>query len=178
MAEANRPKGFKVLSLGYAEGPDIDQGVLSSDPSTLENMTGGKRGARERARREGGKRREGEDMKRETPDLPSSLLCSDGGLEMLLDDIRVCESTVGMRHYLTNAELTLANAFVLEVRERERERESREEERERERKREEERQRDRGIGVERRGLEKKRKERGDVGCDDVTMTNSPDLCIS
>ena len=28
MAEANRPDGFRVLSLGYAEGPGIDHGTL------------------------------------------------------------------------------------------------------------------------------------------------------
>ncbi len=70
LAEANRADGFRVLSIGYAEGPadQMDQATLVGG-STL-------------------------------------------GYDSLLEDIRVTERLAGMRHYLTDASLTLVNRFV------------------------------------------------------------------
>jgi hypothetical protein len=71
MAEANRPDGFRVLSLGYAEGPP--------DRMSTATLTGG-----------------------------STL-----GLESLLEDIRVAQEQ-GFRHYLTDGDIQIVNAFVLD----------------------------------------------------------------
>ncbi len=68
MAEANRPDGFRVLSLGYATAPDVP-------PETL-------------------------------------LGTSSAGLDSLLEDIHVTEALAGFRHYLTDASVTLVNAFA------------------------------------------------------------------
>lgn len=67
MAEASRPDGFKVFSLGYAAGPEID----------IETLTG----------------------------------ASNLGFDSLVEDIRVTHS-VGMRHYLTDANITNVNDFT------------------------------------------------------------------
>lgn len=70
MAEANRPDGFRVLSLGYAEGPGIDRRTLTGTSSV--------------------------------------------GLAELDADVFEAEDLVGFRHYLSDAAVALANAFVLE----------------------------------------------------------------
>ncbi|MCG8417306.1 MAG: hypothetical protein MJE77_05095 [Proteobacteria bacterium] len=72
MAEANRPDGFRVVSLGYAEGP-----AGTMDPATL-------------------------------------VAESDLGFDSLLEDIHQAQKLAGFRHYLTNAEIDLANTFVLD----------------------------------------------------------------
>ncbi|MEM9490269.1 MAG: hypothetical protein AAGC55_14075, partial [Myxococcota bacterium] len=71
MAEANRPDGFRVLSLGYAEGP--------SDAMNINTLVG-----------------------------LSSL-----GFDSLIEDTRQAHE-VGFRHYLTDAGVAFANAFVLQ----------------------------------------------------------------
>ncbi|MCP4295783.1 MAG: hypothetical protein GY786_09270 [Proteobacteria bacterium] len=67
MAEANRSDGFRVLSLGYAAGPDISSDTLVSGFGN--------------------------------------------GYTTLIEDITETLS-IGFRHYLTNALLTLTNSFV------------------------------------------------------------------
>jgi hypothetical protein len=68
MAEANRPDGFRVLSLGYATAPSVPPETLLGTSST--------------------------------------------GFDSLLEDIRVTEALAGFRHYITDASVTLVNAFV------------------------------------------------------------------
>jgi hypothetical protein len=68
LAEAGRPDGFRVLSLGYAEGPGIAHDTL--------------------------------------------LGTSTVGLATLLEDIAEATTRVGFAHYLTDAGVALANAFV------------------------------------------------------------------
>jgi hypothetical protein len=70
LAEADRSDGFRVLSVGYAEGP--------ADQMSERTLVG-----------------------------ESTL-----GFDSLLEDIRVTERVTGMRHYLTDASLTLVNRFV------------------------------------------------------------------
>ena len=72
MAEANRTDGFKVLSLGYADGfngpkPDMD--------------------------------------------IQTLLANSSNGFDILMTDIQEA-SSVGFRHYITNARIDLVNSFV------------------------------------------------------------------
>ena len=72
--EANRPDGFTVLSLGYAEGPE-EYG--------LKKALNGKKGS---------------------------------GLAILREEIAEAENIAGFSHYITNANLTMINDFVLDNR--------------------------------------------------------------
>ncbi len=72
MAEAHRENGFKIISLGYAEGPESE---ISKD--TL---------------------------------LGKSKL----GYEALLEDISETVYVAGFNHYITDANVTLANTFVMD----------------------------------------------------------------
>jgi hypothetical protein len=71
MAEANRPDGFTVISLGYAEGPGIDRNTL--------------------------------------------LGTSTVGAAELQRDVDEAERLAGFRHYITDAGVALANAFVRDL---------------------------------------------------------------
>lgn len=70
MAEANRPDGFTVLSLGYAAGPGLAVGTLRGE--------------------------------------------STAGLATLVTDLVEAQDLAGFKHYLTDAGVAYANAFVRE----------------------------------------------------------------
>lgn len=86
MAEANRPDGFVVLSLGYITEPPMSFATLFGNSDGALVLT--------------------------SFYFSSSHHHPLVGLDTMLEDIWVTEDEVGMRHYLTSPAVNLANAFV------------------------------------------------------------------